>query len=112
MKLVAYFHDPKLLSECESRLRGAGIPTLVRSLAPRWGTEKAALFVYIDSQYPDAVELLRNPKHNVAHGVNVAEFDRRANEPFSARTLLWLALASLLLLALFCAAVYAVWRTG
>jgi hypothetical protein len=112
VKLVAYIHDPQFLLECDSRLRSGGIPTLVRDVGPVWGTSKQALFVYIDSQYDDAVELLRNPNHRVSFPVDVKDFERASNQPLSGTAIMWLASAAVVLVILWVVAILLVRQIG
>ncbi len=52
-------------------LASHGIPTYWNQ---GLGGARAPLFVCIDEQYDDALALLKNPEHVVAHPVNVEEF--------------------------------------
>lgn len=54
-------------------LASRGIPTYWN---PGFGGALAPLFVCIDEQYDDAVALLEDPQHVVAHPVDVAEFQQ------------------------------------
>lgn len=71
MKSLGEFHSSTECSQIRGLLNSRGIPTYWN---PGYGGASAPLFVCIDEQYDDAVALLKDPEHAVAHPVNIEEF--------------------------------------
>jgi tRNA U34 5-carboxymethylaminomethyl modifying GTPase MnmE/TrmE len=79
MKMLLKDGDMEGIRELKQRLEENGIPASIQ------GTDTArmiipvflirpTLWIYIDEQYGDALELIRNPEHIVRNGVDVEEF--------------------------------------
>lgn len=71
MKSLGEFNHSTECSQIRELLASRGIPTYWN---PGFGGACAPLFVCIDEQYNDALALLKNPEHTVAHPVDVKEF--------------------------------------
>lgn len=71
MKSLGEFHSSTECSQIRGLLNSCGIPTYWN---PAYGGASAPLFVCIDEQYDDALALLKDPEHVVAHPVDIEEF--------------------------------------
>ena len=69
MKLITYYADPAEASAARARLREAGVMTEVNSVDPhivkpsKSGATRIGLWVVLDEQFDDAIQLLENPDH-------------------------------------------------
>lgn len=74
MKLLACFHTSEEASGLKDYLEECGIAVYMEYERPR-GTEIAySIFVALESQYDDAVNLMNNSDHIVATGIDVEEY--------------------------------------
>lgn len=97
MRLLGYWHDPQECFRIRKLLEDSGIP-VYREISG-FNTNRAALFVCINSQFSDAVALLSNPHHVVAQPVDAAQF-RLASQTEGRGTILKWSLAILGILLL------------
>lgn len=106
MKLVSTFHTSEAAHDLRQRLERAGIAVIVHT-PQRFRSDSSPahlVFAAIDAQHDDAIQLLRNPQHQVRHRVDPAAFAAHLHDPASqqlahriiARKLLWLLPALLL----------------
>jgi len=75
MKSLGNFSNSAECAEIRDLLASRGIPTY---LATGYRASRGALFVCINEQFEDALAVLKNPEHEVAQPVDVAEFERDA----------------------------------
>jgi len=75
MKSLGSFGNSAECAEIRDLLASRGIPTY---LAMGYRASRGALFVCINEQFEDALAVLKNPEHEVAQPVDVAEFEREA----------------------------------
>jgi hypothetical protein len=108
MKLLGFWNDHSDASATLSLLESHGVPTHTKySQLSRAGRSRLAIYVCLDSQYPDAVAVLQNPKHRVSNPVNVAEYRRwEADQPLSGSILRWAAILLVAVVVLFGLAVH------
>ncbi len=82
MKLVHPYLDPSEAAEARQKLREAGIASVVDAMNPhsvqpsRSGATHVGLWVLVDEQLEDAVEVLENPHHVPGHVLDPAEIER------------------------------------
>ena len=82
MRLLDQFIDPGEAAVARQRLRAAGIATRLDSVDPhsiqpsKSGATRIGLYVLLDEQYADAVELLENPDHAPERTLSEDEIDR------------------------------------
>ena len=103
MKRLTNVYDRNELATVRSLLQSRGVPTYVGFR--RFTTEPFVLFVCIDSQFEDALALMQNPRHSVAHPVDAHVWEQAANRASSVAILKG---ALLVLLALILLTVLAV----
>lgn len=80
MRLLKEILDGRELGTLKALLEERGIPVYVAGTGlrdPNAGETKE-LWICLEGQYEDAVALLGDPHHKVAHSVDVAEFYRIA----------------------------------
>ncbi len=71
--------DRNYLIELKQRLEENGIPAVIqgentaRMIVPIFLLQPT-LWVYLDEQFEDAVELMGNPDHQVSSGIDIEEF--------------------------------------
>ena len=75
VKSLGYFEDSDERERIRDLLASRGIPTY---WAKTYRSVRGMLFVCINEQFDDALAVLKNPNHEVAQPVDVAEFERRA----------------------------------
>ena len=92
MKLIGQYLDSLEAENVSSRIRRAGVMTVVTSKRSynlsriRTGAFKVGLWVVFDDQYDDAIQLLKNRKHKPERIIppgEMAELERTANEHFT-----------------------------
>ena len=82
MKLVHPYLDPNEAAEARRKLRDAGIASIVDAMNPhsvqpsRSGATHVGLWVLVDEQLEDAVEVLENPRHVPGQVLDTAEIER------------------------------------
>jgi hypothetical protein len=74
MKSLGYFEDAEERERIRDLLASRGIPTY---WTRTYRSVRGMLFVCINEQFDDAMAVLKNPDHEVAQPVDVAEFERR-----------------------------------
>jgi len=75
MKSLGSFGNSAECAEIRDLLASRGIPTF---LATGYRARRGTLFVCINEQFDDALAVLKNPEHEVAQPVDVAEFEQAA----------------------------------
>jgi hypothetical protein len=91
-------------------LTDSGIPALLQTeLAPY---SKATLFVLIDAQYDDAVQLMNDPMHPVARPVDSDMLARLEAEANSANGVLWASVGKYAVVAVLLVIIAAVFLIG
>ena len=115
MKLLNQYLDPQDAAEAKSRLREAGIASLVEAMDPhsvqpsKSGATHVGLWVLLDDQLPDAIRVLEDPAHVPAHVLTHREIDklegkaenRVAKGRLADKLLVWLLLTGLMSLIIF-----------
>ncbi|MCU7806042.1 MAG: DUF2007 domain-containing protein [Candidatus Thiodiazotropha sp. (ex Lucinoma borealis)] len=102
MKMLTRDSDPQYLNELKNRLEINGIPAVVqgentaRMIIPRFGIQPT-LWVYLDEQYPEAIQLIENPEYKVKAQIDMAELKRIEPTEYQKRNQLNAALIHLLL---------------
>lgn len=82
MKLVHPYLDPNEAAEARQKLRQAGIASLVDAMNPhsvqpsRSGATHVGLWVLVDEQLEDAVEVLENPQYVPQRILQPAEIEQ------------------------------------
>lgn len=115
MKLISKMHSAEAAHELASFLENASIAVLVvdATTGIRRDTYYSHLvYVVVDAQYEDAVQLIRNPQHVVTHPVDVEAYKAYMASPRGAEAarsaigkgLLWM------LLVLICLSALVVWK--
>ncbi|MPM29163.1 hypothetical protein SDC9_75703 [bioreactor metagenome] len=77
MEYLAGFQTWQAAHSLSERLEKAGIAILIIDSgrdARRLSTAKYLVYSALDFQHEDAVQLMRNPKHTIAHPVDVAAY--------------------------------------
>jgi hypothetical protein len=78
MRLLTKVHASGERAELAAFLESHGIPVFVDSAWTWRASSRGSVFVCLDRQYDDALALLRNPDHDVAEPIDVAEFWKAA----------------------------------
>ncbi|MGD8785548.1 MAG: hypothetical protein PVG75_13980 [Thioalkalispiraceae bacterium] len=73
-------------NQIKTLLESRGIPAFVSNkryarLSPPFTPYYLGVFIYIDSQYEDALALINNPEHTVKQPVDVTEFYQLLDRP-------------------------------
>ncbi len=82
MKLVHPYLDPNEAAEARQKLRQAGIASVVDAMNPhsvqpaRSGATHVGLWVLVDEQLEDAVEVLENPQYVPQQVLSAAEIEQ------------------------------------
>ena len=85
MKLVTEFYDLPEAEKISNRMRRAGVMTVVTSKRSyklsrvKTGALKVGLWVVLDEQYQDAVQLLENHDHKPKRVIPLSEMDEIQN---------------------------------
>jgi hypothetical protein len=108
MKSLGSFGNTPECDQIRDMLASRGIP---RYLATGYRARRGTLFVCINEQFDDALAVLKNPEHEVAQPVDIAEFERAAQTD-GLGTILMGSVALLLFLLLIVGAVFAVHYYG
>jgi hypothetical protein len=79
MKLLTRDKDKIYLHELKRLLEDNGIPAIVQGentarILPSFLMSQAGLWVYLDQQFEDAVNLMMDTDHKVTTGIDVDEF--------------------------------------
>ena len=111
MQLISRMHTAEAARELTALLESAGIAVLVvdTTIGIKRDTRYThLLYVAVDNQYEDAIQLIRNPQHKVTHTVDVEAYKAYMASPRSAEAarsamgkgLLWMLLALIVAIAL------------
>ena len=79
MKMITRDHNVQYLETLKVRLEGNGIPAVIqgqntaRMIVPI-SVFQPTLWIYIDEQFDDAVQLIENPAHIVTSGIDMEAF--------------------------------------
>ncbi len=86
MKMITRDHNTQYLETLKDRLEGNGIPAVIqgqntaRMIVPI-SVFQPTLWIYIDEQFDDAVQLIEDPAHIVKSGIDMEAFyDEQPNE--------------------------------
>lgn len=83
MKLICTFHTNEAAHEMHKRPETAGI-AVISHIPPRIRPDSSPeylLYAAIDEQHNDALQLLRDPTHNVRYRVDLKEFSEHMGDP-------------------------------
>jgi hypothetical protein len=106
MKLVTRDEDKMYLQKLKELLEENGIPAVVQGentarILPPFLMSQAGLWVYLDQQFEDAVNLMMDADHKVTTGIDVDEFYKAQPAEKEQTTLLNKALIDLALFAIY-----------
>ncbi|MET0009842.1 MAG: DUF2007 domain-containing protein [Candidatus Thiodiazotropha sp. 6PLUC4] len=102
MKLLTRSNDTEYLNELKARLESNGIPAVVqgedtaRMLIPRFGFQPT-LWVYVDEQFQEALQLIDNPDYKVKAPIDLEAFRKIEPDESEKRAQLNAALLHLML---------------
>lgn len=79
MRLLTKDKNKSYLQELKALLEANGIPAVIQGentarILPSFLMSQAGLWVYLDQQFEDAVNLINNAEHKVTTGIDVEEF--------------------------------------
>ena len=84
MKLLISSGDNEYLYNQQHLLESNGIPAYISSSDSNrvipFGISKASLWVYLDEQYDEAMQLIKDPDYEVQNKVDVERFREMADE--------------------------------
>jgi hypothetical protein len=109
MRVLLHVHDPQELSRITQLMADKGIAT--HAISPtRRGPWRWIVFVCLNSQYEDAVRLLRDESHVVSSSIDVDAFNRNAKTRNLRYIAYWSTVTLFLVVAAFVVVVWVAWR--